>query len=468
MRQVVRALWVAALLAPAVPAGSAAQEASAPATIPEFPGQGRPVDIPATTARRQRLMDRLGDAVVLIPAAHERSGEAYGDYPQDTDFRQHNTFFYYTMLEQPDAWLVLHARTGGPDESLLLLPDRDPMRERWVGVKIGPGELATRLTGLPTLSLGKLDSVVAAATAGGVPVYVQVDRGTQHEAVIQRLRADSARIGLRNLRPIADSMRLVKDAQEVAVLRRAVRISAEAHAELMREAREGMAEYELEAILEAGFRRRGGDRVGYPSIVGSGFNGTTLHYMDNRALTRPGDLVVVDAAAEHAQYTADVTRTFPISGRFTTRQRAIYDLVLATQQAALDSVRPGITMGRLGQIARAYMQAHSGDLCPVRPGETAQDPTCARYFIHGLGHWIGMDVHDVGGYNLPLAPGMVLTVEPGIYIPAESLGVRIEDDVLVTENGYELLSAAAPRRAEEIERLMATNRGSDVRRQRSR
>lgn len=468
MRQVVRALAVAAFLAPASTTGAAAQQASAPTVIAEFPGQGRPVDIPATTARRQRLMDRLGDAVVVIPAARERNGEAYGDYPQDTDFRQHNVFFYFTMLEQADAWLVLNARASGPDEALLLLPERNPMRERWVGVKIGPGELATRLTGLATLSSRMLDSVLTAATARGVPVYVQIDPTTRDEAVIQRLRGDSARIGLRNLRPVVDSMRLVKDAQEVAVLRRAARISAEAHADLMRDARDGMMEYELEAILEAGFRRRGGDRLGYPSIVGSGFNATTLHYMDNRSPARPGELVVVDAAAEHAQYTADVTRTFPISGRFTPRQRAIYDLVLGAQQAAMDSTRPGATIAQLSQIANRYLRQNSRDLCPVAPGESVRDSTCARYMIHGLAHWIGMDVHDVGPYAVPLQPGMVFTIEPGIYIPAESLGVRIEDDVLVTETGYELLSGAAPRRAEDIERLMATNRGGNVQRQRSR
>ncbi len=460
MRQVVRALAVAAFLAPAVPAVGAAQQAAAPAFIPEFPGQGRPVDIAATTARRQRLMDRLGDAVVVIPAAHERDGEAYGEYPQDSDFRQHNAFFYFTMLEQQDAWLVLHARTSGPDEALLLLPERNAMRERWVGVKIGPGDEASRLTGLTTLSVRKLDSVLTAATARGVPVWAQLDPTTRGEAAIQRLRADSAAIGLRDLRPVVDSLRLMKDAQEIAMLRRACQLSAEAHADLMRAARPGMWEYEMEAVIEAGFRARGADRLGYPSIVGSGFNGTTLHYNASRRQSQDGDLVVVDAAGEYAQYTADVTRTFPVNGRFTPRQRAIYDLVLATQQAAMDSVRPGMTMGRLGQVARDYMRAHSGDLCGP--------DSCLPFFIHGLGHWIGMDVHDVGSYALPLAPGMVFTIEPGIYIPAESMGVRIEDCILVTETGYENLSAAAPRRAEDVERMMATNRGGNVQRQRSR
>jgi Xaa-Pro aminopeptidase len=394
--------------------------------------------------------------VVLIPAAHERNNEPYGNYPQDTDFRQHNVFFYFSQLESQDAWIVLNASASGADDAVLLLPPRNPAQERWTGVRLGPDTLAERLTGFATvLPITKLDSVLAAARGRQVPFYVQIDPTTRDEAIITRLRADTANgVVVRNLRPIADSMRLVKDAGEIAALRRAARISAEAHADMIRSARPGMYEYELEAVVEAGFRSRGADRFGYPSIVGSGFNATTLHYDVNRRQTVAGDLVVVDAAAEYAQYTADVTRTFPISGRFTPRQRAIYDLVLGAQQAAMDSTRPGMTIGRLSQIAGAYLRANSGSLCPVEPGQSVRDSTCARYMIHGLSHWIGMDVHDVGPYNLPLAPGMVFTIEPGIYIPAESLGVRIEDDILVTETGYENLSAAAPRTAAEVERLM--------------
>lgn len=442
----------------ALPGAARAQQ---PPYISELPGAGRPVDTAATAARRQRLMDRLGDAVVLIPSAHERSEEAYGDYAQDDDFRQHNVFFYFTMLEQSNAWLLMSAHAAGPDTVVLLLPERNPQQERWTGVRIGPGADAARLSGIPyVLGMGKLDSVLNAALARGVPIYAEQDPTTQREPLLARLRADTAHVALRNLRPVADSMRVLKDAEEIAALRTAARISAEAHADLMRAARPGMWEYELEAVVEAGFRRRGADRLGYPSIVGAGVNATTLHYGVNRSQTKDGDLVVVDAAGEYAQYTADVTRTFPVNGHFTPRQRAIYDLVLATQQAAMDSIRPGMTIRHLGEIARDYMRTHSGDLCA--PGD------CTQYFIHGLSHWIGMDVHDVGPYAQPLAPGMVFTVEPGIYLPAESLGVRIEDDVLVTENGYELLSGAAPRRAEDIERLMAENRGTNVQRQRAR
>jgi len=427
--------------------------------VDQLPGMGRPIDLAATAARRQGLMDRLGDAVVVIPAAHERSIEGV-DYPQDNDFRQHNTFFYFSMLEAQDAWIVLDAHTDGPDRALLFLPPRNPQQERWTGVRLGPDTLAVRLTGfdaaLPTTAL---DSVLAALKGRGVPVYVPLDATTRSERRIEALRADTAAgLAVRNVRPLVDSMRLVKDAEEIAALRRAAQISAEAHAELMQAARPGMFEYELEAVLEAGFRRRGADRVGYPSIVGSGFNATTLHYDVNRRRTVDGDLVVVDAAAEYAQYTADVTRTFPVSGRFTPRQRAIYDLVLGAQQAAMDSIRPGVTIGQLNQIARRYLREHSGDLCPPGPDEAPERTSCDRYMIHSLGHWIGMDVHDVGGYARPLAPGMVVTIEPGIYIPAESLGVRIEDDILVTATGYENLTAAAPRSAEDVERVMLQGR----------
>ena len=427
--------------------------------VDQLPGAGRPIDIAAVAGRRARLMDRLGDAVVLIPAAHERSAEPYGDYPQDTDFRQHNVFFYFSQLESQDAWIVLNATQAGPDEAILLLPPRNPAQERWTGVRLGPDTLAVRLTGFTTvLPLTRLDSVLAAARERRVPFYIEIDATTRDEPLIARLRADSAAgVVVRNMRPIADSMRLVKDAGEIAALRRAARISAEAHADMIRAARPGMYEYEIEAVVEAGFRSRGADRVGYPSIVGSGFNATTLHYDVNRRQAQAGELVVVDAAAEYAQYTADVTRTFPISGRFTARQRAIYELVLGAQQAAMDSTRPGVTIGRLSQIANQYLREHSGNLCPVEPGAMVPrgDSTCARYMIHGLSHWIGMDVHDVGGYgNRPLVAGMVFTIEPGIYIPAESLGVRIEDDILVTDTGYENLSAAAPRAAADVERLM--------------
>jgi Xaa-Pro aminopeptidase len=238
----------------------------------------------------------------------------------------------------------------------------------------------------------------------------------------------------------------VKDADEIARLRRAIDITAEAERDAMKAIKPGVYEYEAEALIEYTFRRRGAERLGFPSIVGSGPNSTLLHYDKNRRRMEDGDVVVLDIGAEYGYYSADVTRTVPVSGKFTDRQRAIYELVLGTQQAAIDAIRPGVDIRTLERVARSYMQAHSAGLCG--------SASCDRFFVHGLSHWLGMDVHDVGRMTTAFVPGMVLTVEPGIYLPQEHLGVRIEDDVLVTPTGHEVLSAAAPKRPDEIEAQM--------------
>jgi Xaa-Pro aminopeptidase len=436
-----RAILLTAVISIALRAQSASQSASpaAPAVaapigaytvVPQLPGMGRPVDIAATAARRRALMRRIGRGTVLIPANHERNIEQ--DYVQDNDFRQNNMFYYFTELETQDAWLLMTARGSDSIETVLFLPPRTPSQERWTGLRLGPDSVAVRLSGISTvLPVDSLENRMRAA-----PQPVHMPRSPKETDAVDPIQG------------IVDSMRVVKDADEIMRLRRAVGISVAGHIAAMRAARPGMYEYQLEAVLEEGFRANGADRVGYPSIVGSGPNSTTLHYDVNRRKTENGDLVVIDAAAEWGQYTADVTRTFPINGKFTPRQKAIYDLVLGAQQAAFDAVRPGITLRELDGIARKYMREHSGTLCG--------DKTCDDhdYFNHGLGHPIGMDVHDVG-ISRPLEPGMVVTLEPGIYLEAEKLGVRIEDDVLVTAKGAEWLSAGAPRTTDAIEKLMS-------------
>src|SRR2546421_3595411 len=411
--------------------------------VPELPGMGRPVDTAAVALRRRMLAARIGRGVALIPAAHERDIEHA--YAQDNDFRQANTFFYLTQLETQDAWLLIVAG-GDAAGTVLFLSPRNPSQERWTGLRLGPDSTAVRLSGisrvLPTDSLDRMLSTALFRAAG--PVYAPLDVTTRDETRLREFVFGGRDV--RNLRPLVDSMRLVKDADEIARMRKAVDISAAGHVAAMQAARPGMWEYEIEAVVEAAFRRHGADRLGYPSIVGSGPNSTTLHYDVSRRQTRDGDLVVVDAGAEWGQYTADVTRTFPVNGKFTPRQKTIYDLVLATQLAAFDSTRPGATMAQLNRVARDYMRAHSGTLCG--------DQTCDAYFMHGLSHWLGMDVHDVGDYSTPLKPGVALTIEPEVYLTQENLGVRIEDDVLVTATGGEWLSAKAPRTTAEIERLM--------------
>jgi Xaa-Pro aminopeptidase len=409
-----------------------------------------PVPAHLLTARREALARRVGSGVVIVRSAEERSIE--GDYPQDSDYRENNDFFYLTGLEAPGGWLAVSAKDSAVGDVQLFLPGRDEDSERWTGPKLGPDSVAAQLTGIASVHdadsaqtlIGRMVRPMSSpARAGGI--YLLKTEAALEDPFTRQLLLGPMTV--RDIRPLMAQLRVVKDADEVARLRKAIGITAEAQREAMKAAAPGMWEYEIEAVIEGTFRRRGAERVGFPSIVGSGINSTTLHYDKSRRQTKPGDVVVMDIGAEYGYYSADVTRTIPITGRFTPRQRQIYDLVYATQQAAIDSTRPGMTIQRLSQIASQYMEQHSGTLCGASP--------CNRYYIHGLSHWLGMDVHDVGGsLQQPLRPGMVFTIEPGIYIPEEELGVRIEDDILVTETGAEVLSAGAPRKAEEVERAM--------------
>ncbi|HEY7614256.1 MAG TPA: aminopeptidase P N-terminal domain-containing protein [Gemmatimonadales bacterium] len=381
-----------------------------------------PVPVERLAARRAALLERLGDGVGVVRASKSRSLE--GDFPQDSDYRESNDFFYLTGLEAPDARLVLVARKSGPDSTILYLPEADPGRRRWSGGSLEPAADASRLSGIADVRVLPEDpSRLTARRRGLEPVSA------------------------RQLEWELAALRQVKDGDEIGRLRRAVAITAEAILEGMAAAEPGMPEYELEALVEYGFHRRGAERVGFPSIVGSGPNSTILHYDENRRRMGPGELVVVDVGAEYGYYSADLTRTLPVSGQFSPRQRQLYDLVLGAQEAAIAEVRPGTDLGTLDRTARAYLREGSGGLC----GGFG----CERYFVHGLSHWLGMNVHDPGSYSRRLEPGMVLTVEPGIYLPAESLGIRIEDVVLVTPKGGEVLSSGLPRSAQAVEQAMA-------------
>ena len=244
---------------------------------------------------------------------------------------------------------------------------------------------------------------------------------------------------------------MVKSATEIKLIEKAVACSANAHRAAFGAVRPGLYEYEIAALMEYTYHKEGCLRPAYDSIVGSGFNSTVLHYDRNERRMGEGELVVMDVAGEYSGYAADITRTVPVSGKFSARQREIYEIVLAAQNAAIAAVKPGMTMGRgdnsVDKVARDYINSHGKDL----KGEPL-----GKYFIHGLGHHVGLRVHDANDPTRPLAAGMVITIEPGIYIPEESLGVRIEDMVLVTETGAKLLSSSLPRDAAEIERIMAS------------
>jgi Xaa-Pro aminopeptidase len=428
-----------------VPGSSAAQAGSPAGAVP----------VQQLEARRRALLDRLGNGIAVLRSGKVRSIE--GDYPQDSDYRENNDFFYLTGLEEPDAWLVLTGRKTGQDQATLFLRSRDTTPEKWTGPRLGPGPEAVGLSGIRDVrpaeraeeEIKNLVRENASPTRTGA-LYLSERQQQEWQFlsdVVRKLQGTQGRMRVDNLDPVIASLRLVKDTVEIARLRRAIAITGDALKESMRAARPGIWEYELEALIEYTFRRHGAERVGFPSIIASGPNAVTLHYDKNRRQVHQGDLVVEDVGAEFGYYSADVTRTIPADGHFAPRQRALYDLVLGSQQAAIDAVRPGTNLAALNRIARAYMQDHSADLCG--PG------SCVPYFIHGLSHWLGMDVHDVGSFGNPLQAGMVLTVEPGIYLPAEGVGIRIEDDVLVTPQGHEVLSQAVPRSASEIEDVMA-------------
>ena len=400
---------------------------------------GGPVPVELLEARRAALLATMPRGIVVVNASKIRSIET--DYPQDSDYRETNDFFYLTGIESPTGVLVaIQPDSGGANGQVLLyLSAAPPLRDAWSAARTAADSTGRAWTGMRDIRIRPPVRRVAGAAPSAAPV--------DPIGVVIDSIATATGLTRVSQRGVMGMLRVVKDADELRRLRRASEISAQAHREAMKQTRPGMWEYEVEALVEYTFRRLGAERVGYPSIVGSGINSTILHYDLSRRQTQPGDLLLLDAAGEWGYFTADVTRTFPVSGKFTPRQKAIYELVLDTQQAAMAAVKPGATLAEIQTLARTYMKEHSGDLCA--PGD------CTRYFIHGLGHWVGMDVHDVGPFFTPFEPGMTFTIEPGIYIPQESIGVRIEDVILVTATGHENLSKSAPRTVADIERLMA-------------
>ena len=413
-------------------------------------------------ARRARLLEQVSGPVVLF--AHS-GGE---DVSPEASFWQEPNFYYLTGHDEPGAALLLIPQTedaraaGLPKETLYLSP-RDKPRERWDGIRVGPDDADAReRTGFAVvkpvselraeleraLKLFPTLHTLFPASAGPNAEHSHAGRW------VAWLQEAAPLTSLANVRGTLGALRQVKSKSEQRLLRAAIERSMEAHREALRAMKPGLHEYEIAALMEYTFERAGCERPGYSLIVGSGFNSTVLHYADNRRQMQAGDVVVIDVGAECAGYTADITRTLPASGKFTARQKHIYEIVLGAQNAAIAAVKPGMTMARTGdnslyRIAYDYINTHGKDL----KGEPL-----GKYFIHGLGHHIGLEVHDAGDPNRPLAPGMILTIEPGIYILEENLGVRLEDIVLVTETGAELLTSSLPRTVEEVERFMAEAR----------
>lgn len=410
-------------------------------------------------ARRQRLMEQVKDGVIVIGGAHE---DDFGDAGR---FRQNNYFQYLTGVETPAAYLVLVPKglaDDGNAREILFIPPRDPGSERWTGPQIGPGTEAQAAFGvervLPNTEFDKLIKGLAAADASGnrsAFYTVMPHKGDptrpRELLFVERLQGLVGEAQLKQVAFQINRLRMTKSEIEQAMLQKAVDATSAAQASVARSLRPGAFEYELEGDIMAAFLRNGAVGYSFPSIVGSGINSTILHYDRNRKRIEDGDLVVVDIGAEYSYYAADITRTWPASGRFTPRQREIYELVLEAQRRMAEAVKPGKTFLSALTQATAEFFRHS----KLRAkDEQGNERTMDYFFIHATGHYLGMDVHDVGDYGRALQPGDVFTIEPGLYISSERIGVRIEDDYLVTADGARNLSAGIPSAPDEIERVM--------------
>jgi Xaa-Pro aminopeptidase len=421
-------------------------------------------------ARRQKLLDETKDGIVLILGNVEESAGVEARY------RQNNWMAYLTGIRTPGAALMLVPK-GLPSvdgaREIVFIPPRDPQMERWTGVQLTPGAEAARTFGAERVLSAedlwpKLKEAAAlpafknAAGQSAMKLYTFAPRRAANGFVreyefVERVRKEMPTVEIASVANAVAEMRKVKSPAEVALLQKAIDITGEAQRDIMAHLKPGMYEFEVQAILEAAFTRNGAERPGFPSIVGSGIYSTILHYEENHKKIDEGDLVVCDIGAEYSLYTADITRTFPASGKFTPRQRAIYQLVLDTQTAIAASWKPGMTHADLQRFAQDYLRKS-----PLRARDVdGIEYTMDHFFIHSFGHYLGMDVHDVGNYSFPMRPGEVFTIEPGIYIQTEKLGVRIEDDYLITaENSVRKLSEKIPSAPDEIERMMAAARGS--------
>jgi Xaa-Pro aminopeptidase len=423
------------------------------------------------------------NSVAIIPAARE----AVRSHDTNYRYRQNSDFFYLTGFEEPDAIAVI-APSGEKKFTLFVRP-RDPEREIWDGYRAGIEGAVRDYKADEAFAVAEFDEKLAEILDGPASLYYAFGNGSPElDTKIIRQLSLMRETNRKPLEPpakivdpttIIHEMRVLKSDAEVDIMQRAADIAAEAHVAAMKAVRDGMKEYEVEALIEAVFRRHGSAGPSYTSIIGSGANATVLHYITNMGTLKDGDLLLVDAGAEYKGYASDITRTFPINGKFTPAQRDIYDLVLETQMSCIDMVRPGVRLEDL--------KTHSIEILTegmVRLGLLKGDPTklieekkYMQFYMHNLGHYLGIDVHDAGRYyfngeSRPAEVGMVMTIEPGLYISPDTtripegfnqdvpekylgIGVRIEDDVLVTENGARVLTNKVPKDPGEIEGVMA-------------
>ena len=427
-------------------------------------------------ARRQAFLKQMGDGIAIFPAAPTSIRSQDVEYR----YRQNNDLYYLTGFPEPES-LCLLSPNHDKEQFILFVRPRDKEKETWTGKRFGV-EGAQEFFGVDAAyTIEQLDEVLPEHLLAAEKIYYGLGRDERLNTKIldfvnqgrqQRPRSGHGPVALIDPSDLLHEMRLFKTPQEIDLMRHAVKASAAAHHAALHETRPGMHEYEIEALLEYHFRRNGAEGPAYPSIVASGANATILHYISNDQQMQAGDLLLIDAGSEYACYCSDVTRTFPVGREFSAPQRAIYSLVLTAQKHAIEMIRPGIGFDDVHQRATEILINGLRDL-GLLSGSTEsilEKGDYRQFYMHRTSHWLGMDVHDVGKYRVgdesrTLEPGMVLTVEPGLYIAADAdvpaayqgIGVRIEDDVLVTANGYDVLTSAIPKEIDDIE---AARRGA--------
>ena len=424
--------------------------------------------------RRRDLMQLMGEGVAVLPTAPEvaRNGDVF--YP----FRPDSDFFYLTHFPEPEAVAVLiPSRAQG--EFILFCRQRDPDKETWNGRRCGLEGAVNDYGADDAFPIEDIGDILPGLLEDRPRIYCNIGRYLEFDNHMLHWVNDikaKVRTGVSapgefiNIGYILHELRLFKRKEEIQTMKRAAGISATAHCRAMRACRPGMYEYEIEGELEYEFRKGGAHAPAYPSIVAGGANACILHYTENRDELHDGELLLVDAGAEIDCYAADITRTFPVNGRYSGEQRALYEIVLKAQLAAIDQIRPGNTWNLPHEAAVQVLTEGLVEI-GLLTGEISrliQDQQYRRFYMHRTGHWLGMDVHDVGDYKVAgewrlLEPGMVLTVEPGLYVTAtkdvdpcwHNLGIRIEDDVLVTKDSWEVLTNAVPKLPDDVEALMA-------------
>lgn len=422
-------------------------------TAPAWAWEREP--LAAFQQRRAELAKRTSDGIVILYGYEETDVAA-----ATTSFRQNENFYYLTGWDQPAAKMMIvpAAGTSSAPEDILFIPPKDKSQERWTGPRLDPKSPdASAVTGFAkVMSTAQFDEQLQKALKRFPKIYTELtpqpESGEEcfQKDEVANLHKLAPTATLADLRPLVTRMRMVKSPGEIALIRKAVHASVDAQLAAMKAVHPGMWEYQAAALIKYRFENEGCEWPSYPPIVGSGFNSTVLHYDDDSSQMQTGDVVVIDAAGSYSGYASDITRTLPVDGHFTARQLEIYNVVLGAQRAAIAAARPGVYVsdGRqsLYRIAYDYINSHGRDLQGSRLG---------KYFIHGLSHPVGLNVHDPFIPDLPLEPGMVITIEPGVYIPQEKLGVRIEDMILITTDGAEVLTIRLPKDPQAVEQIMA-------------